>query len=204
MNDGDDNDDDDDYEWWQWWWLWLWMMTMMKMNLSSCPWSGGAGVRMSRNSYLGEQPLHINHSHINHWTTIAHLHSNYCTATTAQPLHNHNALNSTVHLIGVVHWVPCSVMHIYMNRSTRTMPHLGWWQERDCSRTLSESVPVTTEHIWAHVHLSSYSFELLLIWGSMMRWAHESWQLQNATVWKRRDSDTAKAKVDQSNADDFW
>ena len=52
-----------------------------------------------------------------------------------------------------------------MNRSTRTMPHLGWWQERDCSRTLSESVPVTTEHISAHVHLSSPTTQLILIWA---------------------------------------
>ena len=164
---------------------------MMILNLSGCPWTGGAEqvfgclvtaiwgnnhCTSTTRTLTTEQPLHT------------------CTATIAhQPRHNHNALNSTAqHLIGVVHWwwVPCSVMHIYMNRSTRTMPHLGWWQERDCSRTLSESVPLTTEHISAHLssrtsqllliwalahsHLSFYSFELLLIWGSMMRWAHDS------------------------------
>ena len=49
---------------------------------------------------------------------------------------------------------------------------VGWsrWQERDsCSRTLSQFVPLTTNHMWAHSHLSSCTSELMLKYCDILR-----------------------------------
>ena len=214
------NDDDDGYEWWRWWkWISVPVLGAAEQVfgcLVTAIWGNNHCTSTTR-TLTTEQPLHT------------------CTATiTHQPRHNHNALNSTAqHLIGVVHWwVPCSVMHIYMNSkhiysiySIYSVMHIYIWTEahgrchiwaggrkgiaQEHSRSPCQSLPSTSQlmFIWAHAQLSSFSFELLLIWALAHLGIHDevgSWQLQNARVWKRRDRDTAKAKVDQSNADGFW